>query len=177
MISTHKPRIIIIKKEKRKEKIKKTHLKLPNPHLPKPGLPHTRLLHPIRHDRKAPPGIPPALNKRLAPLRHGARLGHGAVVAQHVRRRLVVLDPAARRERLVGLAVQRVPVGDGPQQVAHVDVVGRVGVEGPGLGRVVDLEGYVGRDPGGLDGRDVGAEDGGGGEGVSEVALFSGLVC
>jgi hypothetical protein len=57
-----------------------------------------------------------------------------------------------------------------------VDVVGRVGVEGPRLGGVVDLEGYVGRDPGGLDGGDVCAEDGGGGEGVGEVAGGGGLV-
>ena len=69
------------------------------------------------------------------------------------------------------LLVERRPVAQGAEEAADVDEVeGCFGGEGPGHGgTVVDFELQVGRHVGGLDGGEVGADDGGAGVLVGEV--------
>lgn len=68
------------------------------------------------------------------------------------------LDPTARLQGGVGLLEELRPIADGADEVAHVDEVEGVGGPGPRQLGVVDLELAVGRDPVGLDGRQVGPE-------------------
>jgi hypothetical protein len=60
---------------------------------------------------------------------------------------------------LFNLGIQGWVVGDGTEDGARVDEVEGVFPEGPGLCEVVDLELEVGRDDGGLDGREIGGYD------------------
>lgn len=82
---------------------------------------------------------------------------------------LDVLDVAAGLGAAEGFAVEGGPVRDAAVQVAQVDKVKVVGRVGPGELGVVDLEAEVGRDPGGLDGADVEADDRGRGVLVGKV--------
>lgn len=68
---------------------------------------------------------------------------------------LAGLDPAARLAAAEGIAEQPGPVGDGAEQVAHVDEVEGVVRPRPLLGAVVDLELDVRWYPYGLCGRQV----------------------
>lgn len=94
---------------------------------------------------------------------------HGGVVGHGLDRVLDNLDVAAGLGVGIGLLEEEVPVGDAAEELADVDEVEVVGREGPGEADVVDFEAAVGRDPLGLDGRQVGAGDGGGGILVGHV--------
>lgn len=93
----------------------------------------------------------------------------GAVVADEVHVGLARLDPAAGGAAAEGLLEEAVPILDGAEEVADVDEVEVVVLPGPRQGGVVDLEPDVGRDPFGLAGREVGADNIGGGELVGKV--------
>lgn len=93
----------------------------------------------------------------------------GAVVADEVHVGLARLDPAAGGAAAEGLLEEAVPILDGTEEVADVDEVEVVVLPGPRQGGVVDLEPDVGRDPLGLAGREIGADDVGGGELVGKV--------
>lgn len=108
------------------------------------------------------------------------------MVALDDSRGLQALDPTAGTTRLVGLLEKGGPVGDGAEEPAHVDVVGRGGGEGPVEGAVLnfavgrqvcldsgvtaaDLQLEVWGHPARLDGGDVGAGYLGHGVCVGEV--------
>lgn len=83
---------------------------------------------------------------------------------------LGVLEPRAGPEVLEDLGVEGGVVGDAPVYAARVDEVERGRrAKGPGQREVVNLELEVGRDQGGLDGREVGGDDGGRGVLVGKV--------
>lgn len=69
---------------------------------------------------------------------------------------------AAGRQIVVDLLVQRGPVGDGPVERADVDEI-ETEREGPGGCHIVDLEFAIWRGEGGLDGREIYADDFGAG--------------
>lgn len=93
----------------------------------------------------------------------------GAVVAEEVHVGLARLDPAAGGAAAESLLEEAVPVLDGAEEVADVDEVEGVVLPGPRQRGIVDLESDVGRDPFGLAGREVGADNIGGGELVGKV--------
>lgn len=112
------------------------------------------------------------LPEEVAPLLEDVALvaRHPGVLAARLEVDLGVLDPAAGLDVAEGLAVQLAPVVDAAVQVAHVDEVELVRLEGPVELGVVDLEAAVGRDPAGLHGGDVKAQDFGGGVLVGHIA-------
>lgn len=110
-----------------------------------------------------------ALGADLVPRRDSAVGRHGAVVAGEQRRVLGLLEVSAGFQGAEALRVQGGPVGDGAVQAADVDEVEGVRREGPVGFHVVDLEAHVGRDPGGLNGGEVGAGDQRGGIQVGDV--------
>jgi len=90
---------------------------------------------------------------------------HAAVVAVKGRVGFVALHVPTGLEVLEGAADDGAEVLEAAEQDARVDVGEVAGrIEPVGLGGVVDEEADVGGDGGGLDGREVGADDGGGWE-------------
>lgn len=80
-----------------------------------------------------------------------------------------MLNVTARLAASVSVLVEGKPVLDGTAEPTDVDEVEEVRLVGPFLVVVVDLETDVGRNPAGLDGRDVGADDVAVGERIGEV--------
>jgi hypothetical protein len=74
-----------------------------------------------------------------SPLTHGARGGHGIIVAAEESIIVETLDPTARLEDLEGLGKERVPVGHASDQEPHVDIIQGVGLKCPFLREVIDL--------------------------------------
>ena len=70
-----------------------------------------------------------------------------------------MLEPATWLQGLVDLVIQPGPIVDGPLQVADVDEVERFRRKGPVELSVFDLELQVGRDPAGLCGCNISADD------------------
>jgi hypothetical protein len=144
-------------------------------------------LHAVLDDSHGPPQLLPSVGKESPELRHGRLFVDGPVVATEFCRRLVALDPASGLEGAVRFPEELVPVDDAPEEPADVDEVKCVFGECPALGAVVDLacgcvsmderlrgaegdeQGHVRRDPAGLDGGEVGAEDCGAGVLVAEI--------
>lgn len=79
-------------------------------------------------------------------------------------------DIPARLEAAQAVAEELVPVGDAAEELADVDKVELVFGVGPGESDVVDFEGAVWGDEGGLDGGEVNAGDAGAGELVGGVS-------
>ena len=104
------------------------------------------------------------------PLEEGKVRPHGAVVAERGGVGFLALHVTAGLEVLEGAGDDGAKVFEAAEQDAGVDV-GEVGgrVEPVRLGGVVDEEVDVGGDGGGLNGREVGADDGGGREEVGHV--------
>ena len=149
----------------------KTNLEVGLLDVDKAGLLEALALDVIGEGREGHARLSGGLGVQLVPLGgHGGVGGEGVVVAADDDLGLGGLDPAAGLGDEVGLAEELGPVLDGAEEVADVDKVEQVVVPGPFSGAVVDLEAQVRGHPGGLDRREVGADDLGGGELVGKVA-------
>lgn len=167
-----------------------THLDVPLLDVHEPRRLHGLALQLLVEHSESAAGLAAALLVDAAPLAQGGVLGDAAVVALPHGGHLVALEPAARRQVVVGLLEEAVPVVDAADQPAHVDVVEVGEGEGPGLRAVFDLavsvvsfwvvdaeclntvtglQFDVGGDPDGLDGGDVGADDFSAGEFLSKI--------
>lgn len=136
------------------------------------GLAHLVLHLVVAGDLEGAVDLVAGLPEEVAPLLEDVALvvRHLGVLAARLEVDLGVLDPAARLHVAERLAVQLAPVVDAAVQVAHVDEVELVLLEGPVELGVVDLEAAVGRDPAGLHGGDVKAQDIGRGVLVGHIA-------
>ena len=92
----------------------------------------------LKHTERSPKDFPTSLED-FPPLVQGAALSYGVVVTHETRARLEGLDVSAGLRAPVRLAEERVPVLNTPDEVAHMDEVDRVFIEGPGLRAVLDF--------------------------------------
>lgn len=144
-------------------------------HLGKSRLAHPPRKHIVIHNPQRPPRLVRALGKRPPPVMPDAAGGGvGVVVGANDDAAVHVLDPAAGLEAAVGFPVELHPVLDAAHHPADVNVVKGGFGKSPRLGEVVELEFAVGRHPGGLGGREVDADNLGGGVFVGEVARGQG---
>jgi hypothetical protein len=95
----------------------------------------------------------------LAPFIQRVLLGQGAVIAHEARMLLMPFTPASRFQELECLPDQPWPVADRAYEIAVVDIVERGGFPRPVSFSIVDVERKVGRQPTGLDCRQVCADD------------------
>lgn len=100
---------------------------------------HALALEIVLQDGAAAAHLLGTLNEELSPFGVGGIGRDGAVVALGHNGGLVGLDPTARLAHSVCVAEQGVPVGDAPEQVAHVHVVKGIGVECPHQVAVLDF--------------------------------------
>lgn len=121
------------------------------------------LEHPPRLLAGRPEKLTPSLEDVVGVVRYAGILGPRLQVDFHA------LDPPAGLESRKRLPVKPLPVVDPAEEVAHVDKVEDALAKCPVQLSIVDLERTVGRQPGRLHSRDVGANDLGGGKLVGHV--------
>lgn len=172
-----------------------TYLKLPLLNVDEASFLHGLPLGSLLDDEEGAAHLLASLFEELTPLGDGRFLGHAFVVADQMGRTLKALEPAAGLKALVGFGKQGVPVDDAAYQVASVNVFKGPWLESPLGGAVLDLaargqrqvclgqtrrgawddvQAEVGRDPLGLDGRNIGADDLSGRVLVCEVSGMGG---
>lgn len=135
----------------------------------KPSLLHAISLQILLQELDRVSAPPSALLPDSAPLAQGRLVVDSFIVGVDMAFGVEVLDPATGLQAAVGFLVQRRPVLNGTGEPTEVNEVERGGLVGPFAGSIVDIEAKVGRHPCGLDGREVGADDGGLGVLVGKV--------
>lgn len=108
-------------------------------YIDEPSRLHAFPLEAVLHHGERPPYLPTPFDAEVAPLAQRGRGWYVCVIALNRGGRLVALDPATRLARLVGLYEEGVPVGNRPDEPAHVDVVERFRCERPLAGAILDL--------------------------------------
>ena len=92
----------------------------------------------LKHTEGSPKDFPTSLED-FPPLVKGAALSYGIIVTHETGPRLEGLDVSAGLRAPVRLAEERVPVLNTPDEVAHMNEVDGVFIEGPGLRAVLDF--------------------------------------
>lgn len=105
----------------------------------KTGLFHSLALSTILNDTKARTNLLTALLEEFTPVTHSRIRCDSSIIAAYVAGSFVAFNPGAGFADSVGFGEEGVPVSDTAHQPSHVNVIGKVGLEGPFAGAVFDL--------------------------------------
>ena len=100
------------------------------------GCLHSLSLELFINHQKRPPNLLTPINKKLSPLPQCGLARQGSMITLGINGCLKTLDPATWLAGSICFQKEGAPVGDRPDEKAHMDVVSRVFGEGPRAGAV-----------------------------------------
>lgn len=107
----------------------------------KTGLFHSLALSTVLNDTEARTNLLTALLEEFTPVTHSRVRSDSTIIAAYVAGSFVAFNPGAGFADSVGFGEEGVPVSDTAHQPSHVDVIGKIGLEGPIASAIFDLTG------------------------------------